>query len=142
MTLKPPEETYVHNAAELTALWQDLMGPWGFARRSLWLIFLHADGQMSPVVMPIDDIPVQPDAEMLANLAAVIDQLADDVGISSAALLLSRPGSAHITASDTAWAREIARAFAGRLTRWPVHLATRGTVRTFAPDDLIASRSA
>lgn len=142
MTLKRPEETYVRNAAELTALWQDLMGPDGFARRSLWLIFLFGDGQLSPLVMPIDDIPVEPDAEMLTKLATVIEGLAEDAGFTSTALLLSRPGSAHITASDTAWARAITEAFGRDLARWPVHLATRGTVRMFAPDDLIASRSA
>ncbi|HEU5005636.1 MAG TPA: hypothetical protein VFT67_01620 [Jatrophihabitantaceae bacterium] len=142
MSLKRPEETYVRNGAELSTLWQDLMGPGGFGRRSLWLIFLYADGQLSPLVMPIDDIPVEPDAEMLANLVSVIEGLADDAGFTSTALLLSRPGSAHITTSDTAWAREIMNAFGRRLSPWPVHLATRGTVRTFAPDDLIAGRSA
>ena len=142
MTLKRPEETYVRNGAELTALWQDLMGPDGFGRRSLWLIFLHEDGQLAPLVMPIDDIPAEPDTEMLTNLATVIEGLADDAGFTSTALLLSRPGSAHVTASDAAWAHEIMAAFGPHLSPWPMHLATRGTVRAFGTDDLIASRSA
>jgi hypothetical protein len=141
MTLNRPEDTYVRSAAELTELWQDLMGAGGFGRRSLWLIFLYEDRQLSPVVMPIDDIPADPDAEMLTNLATIVAGLADDTGIATTALLLSRPGSDHVTASDRAWARSSAVAF-GALSPWPVHLATHGRVRVFAPDDLIASRSA
>jgi hypothetical protein len=140
MILKRPEQTYVRNTAELTELWQDMMGPGGFGQRSLWLVFLNEDGQMSPLVMPIDDIPIEPNAEMLTNLAAIDERLADESGIASTAMLLSRPGPAHMTASDRAWARAIIAAFGRQLSPWPVHLATRGAVRTFAPDDLIVGR--
>jgi hypothetical protein len=142
MTLKRPEETYVRNTAELTELWQDMMGPGGFDQRSLWLVFLNQDGQMSPLVMPIDDIPTEPDAEMLTNLATIVERLADEAGFATTALLLSRPGSAHMTTSDRAWARAVGAAFGRHRCPWPIHLATRGTVRIFAPDDLIVSRSA
>lgn len=38
------------------------MGDGGFGRRSLWLIFLDDLGQQSDLLVPIDDIPMLPDA--------------------------------------------------------------------------------
>jgi hypothetical protein len=108
------------------------MGDGGFSRRSLWLVFLYEDGQVAPVVVPIEDIPARPDA-LVANLGAVLAGLADD-GVSSTAMLLSRPGPRAMSADDRAWARALTS-----FTPWPVHLATADDLQVFAPDDLIAA---
>jgi hypothetical protein len=127
-----PRDAIVHTPADLFALWQSLMGHGGFSRRSLWLVFVYEDGHVAPVVIPIEDIPKRPDV-LVANLGSVLAGLADD-GVSSTALLLSRPGPRAMTTDDRAWARALAP-----FTPWPVHLATADELQVFAPDDLIAA---
>ncbi|HEY8302150.1 MAG TPA: hypothetical protein VIG48_09635 [Jatrophihabitans sp.] len=138
MTLKPPQETFVHTATELTDLWADLMGAGGFSLRSLWMIFIRADGQMAPVGSPIDDIPPEPDEFILRNFRHVIGELADE-GEVSAAFLLARPGPSQVLVGDRHWASALTQALGPRLSPWPVHLATAGRVRVIAPDDLVAA---
>ncbi len=135
MTLRRPEETFVHDDTELFDLWCALMGPGGFARRSLWMIFVHADGNLAPVVSPIDDVPLVPDARLLRNLATVVAEVVADFG--TAAFLLSRPGTLPMTESDRRWARALRAAVDPAVSPWPVHLATRDRVQVFAPDDLV-----
>jgi hypothetical protein len=138
VTLKQPHETYVHTDDDLFRLWQDMMGPGGFGHRSLWLIFIYADGQLSPVVAPIDDIPAAPDPVALGVLAHVIaDILTDEPG--TVAFLLSRPGTGQMLAGDRRWARAIREAVDPTVAPWPVHLATYERLQVFAPDDLIAA---
>jgi hypothetical protein len=138
MTLKRPEETFVRTTGELSELWRDLMGADGFDFRSLWVIFLATSGELCPTVMPIDDLPDEPDETFLRNLADIARGIQAD-GLGSVAFLLSRPGPAEMLESDRRWARELARALGDELRTWPVHLATHGRVQVFAPDDLIAA---
>lgn len=139
MTLKPPEETFVRTNAELTRLWEEMMGTGGFARRSIWHIFFHADGQMCPVILPIDDIPLEPDALMLDNLVHVVGEVMRLSDVASLAVLLSRPGEPAMSVDDRRWARAIHAVFAPKLQLWPIHLATTDRLQIFAPDDLIAA---
>jgi hypothetical protein len=133
--MRRPEDIRIHGNADLYELWCELMGPWGFAQRSVWLIFLTHDGGLHPVIVPIDDVPPRPDDETLAGLGAITAEVAAAGPVDSVAALLSRPGSSRMTAGDRAWARGLAP-----LTpRWPVHLATAGQVRVFSADDLIAA---
>jgi hypothetical protein len=138
MTLKPPEQTFVHTPAELTQLWADLMGPGGFSVSSLWMIFIYRDGQMAPVVSPIEDLPAEPDELMLRNFRGVIQELTED-GDVSVAFLLSRPGPDRVLAEDRRWAQGLVTTLGPTLSPWPIHLATAGRVRVIAPDDLIAA---
>ncbi|MGN6608131.1 MAG: hypothetical protein ACTHMS_14105 [Jatrophihabitans sp.] len=138
MTLRPPDETFVRTDHDLFDLWRDLMGTEGFGTRSLWHVFLGPDGRLEPVVVPIDDLPATPDTEVLATFAGILHDLRDEVGWASMAVLLSRPGPGTMSAGDRAWARAVGVAYARLGPRWPMHLATRGHVRLFAPDDLIA----
>jgi hypothetical protein len=133
-----PDLPPVRTSADLFALWQRLMGHGGFGRSSIWVVFLDADGVVQPVIMPIDDIPPEPDGVAVRNLARVVADVFDDGTGASVALLLSRPGPAGMTDADRRWARALLDGFRG-LTRWPVHLATRDRVQVFAPDDLIAA---
>lgn len=138
MTLKPPHQTVIRTEADLTALWRDMMGPGGFGTRSLWHVFFDAGGQLAPHIVPIDDIPAEPDDQFLTNLAMVMRESTCGSTITSLAVLLSRPGSATMTASDRRWARELRSTFGPTLCPWPIHLATRNQVTIFAPDDLVA----
>lgn len=138
MSLKPPDQTIVRSAPELTELWRDMMGPGGFARRSLWMIFLDEDGRLSPVVTPIDDLPLEPVALFVRNLAKIVAGVLDDPP-GTVAFLLSRPGERAMSDSDCRWARALHDTVAPHLSPWPMHLATYETVRMFTPDDLIAA---
>jgi hypothetical protein len=139
MALKPPHETIIRNSAELTELWRDMMGRGAFATRSVWHVFLEDGGHMNPVVVPIDDIPAEPDEQFLHNLGWIMREATLDSEIVALAVLLSRPGPAQMTAEDRRWARGLRSAFGSELCPWPIHLATRGRIQVFAPDDLIAA---
>jgi hypothetical protein len=139
MTLKPPHETFARTEADLTAIWRDMMGPGGFGTRSIWHIFFAADGRLAPPIVPIDDVPPEPDEQFLANLGTIMRESICGWPVTSLAVLLSRPGPATITPSDCRWATALRSTFGPVLCPWPVHLATRNQVRAFTPDDLVAA---
>ena len=138
MTSQPSIPTVVRDASDLLFLWERLMGPEGFSTSTLWHVFLDRDGAVLRVILPIDDLPHEPDADGLRTLREQILPVILEEGATSVAMLLSRPGPEPMTASDRAWART-ARAVYGPLSPWPIHFATRGRVRVFAPDDLLAA---
>lgn len=138
MPLRPPDETFVRTDADLYQLWSDLMGRGGFGRRSLWMIFIEQDAQLSRVVVPIDDVPLEPDDLLLGNLGEILEQVIEPP-VSSVAMLLSRPGPRSMIAGDRRWALALRAAVDPALMPWPVHLATTDSVQVFAPDDLIAA---
>ncbi len=133
--MRKPEDVLIRTNADLGRFWRDIMGPWGFDQRSVWLVFLTETGRVQPVIIPIDNVPLRPEARVLHNLDRILRGLLDDGPVDSVAALLARPGPAEMTENDRAWARGLAP-----LTpRWPVHLATVGQVRVFGGDDLIAA---
>jgi hypothetical protein len=137
--MTPPEPgTEIRTPAELAAVWQRIMGTGGFARSTLWLIFVDADDCLQRVVMPIDDLPPEPDEQFVGNLVHILTQLHEAGDFASAAMLLSRPGAGEMTGADRRWARALRDALAP-VSPWPLHLATRNRVQVFAPDDLIAA---
>jgi hypothetical protein len=134
----PPPGTIVRTAVQLARAWQRLMGQDGFDVATLWLIFFDGGGRLLRLIVPIDGIPPEPDALVARNLAAVVRELVASGEVASVALLISRPGSRAMTEADRRWAR-VLRAEMGELAVWPIHLATRGFVQVFAPDDLVAA---
>jgi hypothetical protein len=133
MTMTPPHETVVRTSTDLYELWQQLMGPGGFAHRSVWLLFLDGDGHPEPVIVPIDDLPARPDRRLVQALSQIVAGLTDSGDVASVAMLLSRPGPRHMTGDDRVWARALAPV----TPAWPVHLATADRLQIFAPDDLL-----
>jgi len=123
-----PNEIVVRTDADLEQMWRLVMGRKGPGQRSLWMVLLDEEGQLQPVIVPIDDVPLRPDS-MEAELAEVITGLRD---LGEPALLLSRPGPGGMTEEDRQWGRVLAP-----LTRWAVHLYTPSGLRVFAPDDLV-----
>ena len=115
------------------------MGAGGFSTRSVWLVFFDDEFRMQPVIVPIDDLPLEPDPQLLENLGGVVGGLADNEAAATVALLISRDGPAPMTASDRRWAQALRAAFDPAIAPWPLHLATRDQIRIFAPDDLIAA---
>jgi len=61
MTTPALAEVPVRSALALTRRWIDLLQPSTFGARALWLAWFDADGRQSPVLVPVDNLPVTPD---------------------------------------------------------------------------------
>ena len=131
MTTPALSEVPVRSAPALTRRWITLLQPPTFAARSLWLAWFDAEGQQSPVLVPIDDLPVEPDPSMfeslrLLNETVVSAQLGDD---SHLAMALCRPGEAVVSDSDDEWVDALSEVFDGLVGQtWSLHLAAGGRV--------------
>ena len=132
MTTPPLADVPIRSDEELTARWADMLEPLVFGARSLWLTWIDDEGLMLPVVLPVDDIPLLPDPEMLEGLRRL------HVGVAashlprggSLAMALCRPGLPQITKDDEAWAKALREAFDGvPVAPYPtLHLAAGGRV--------------
>ena len=121
----------MRSALSLTRRWVALLQPPTFAARSLWLAWFDAEGRQSPVLVPIDDLPVVPDPSMfdglrVLNETVAMAQLGDDGHL---AMALCRPGDAVITDSDDEWVDALSEIFDGLVGQtWSLHLAAGGRV--------------
>lgn len=129
MTKPPLTDAPVRSAVALTDRWAAVLEPPVFGARSLWLTWLD-DGYQLPVLIPIDDIPRQPEPSTLANLARICSSVTEDhvVGSSHVAMALCRPGQPEITDADTAWADALREALSSIEGSWSLHLAAGGSV--------------
>jgi hypothetical protein len=145
MTTPALSEVPVRSALALTRRWVALLQPPTFRTRSLWLAWFDAEGRQSPVLMPVDDLPVTPDPSMfeslrLLNETVVSAQLGDDGHL---AMALCRPGEAVATEDDDEWVDALSEIFDGLVDQtWSLHLAAGGRVEPLveAPDSAWASR--
>ncbi|MDF8263287.1 bifunctional DNA primase/polymerase [Luteipulveratus flavus] len=138
----PLSNSVISSNDDLLRVWRKLMGDGGFGKRSLWLIFLDDEGRPAPLVVPIDDIPPEPDPEDIRRIADLVRRVQDELGVRSVPMLISRPGPSRMTDSDRRWAVGLTGAFADQQAPWPIHLATADDVQVFTPDDLIAQGAA
>lgn len=110
---------------------EQLVGP--AATRQLWVMFVDGDGRQAPVLMPISDIPLRPEAPVIDNLAAVMAgmcvDLSTDGGGGSVILTLERVGRDTVLDGDRQWAAALRQACdrAGAALRG-VYLSTSGGV--------------
>jgi hypothetical protein len=121
----------VATARELHERWGEVLEPPVFAARSLWLMWLDADGRGLPLIVPIDELPRRFDAVAARGLVQLATTIRDEqtAGGGHVALALCRPGHATVTSSDREWADGLGRAAAdGDLGSWSLHLAAGGTV--------------
>ena len=131
MTTPALSEVPVRSALALTRRWVSLLQPPTFGARSLWLAWFDADGMQSPVLVPIDDLPVTPDPSMfdglrLLNETVVSAQLGDGAHL---AMALCRPGEAVVSDSDDEWVDALGEIFDGLVGQtWSLHLAAGGRV--------------
>jgi hypothetical protein len=111
---------------------RQLVGPATVARQ-LWIMFVDGDGRQAPVILPISDIPLRPEASVIDNLAAVMAgmcaDLTTDVGSGSVILTLERIGRDAVLAADRQWAVALREACerAGATLRG-VYVSTSGGV--------------
>jgi hypothetical protein len=125
----------IHSQADLDRLWRALVGDLGFSHRRLWVLLVCDDGRPIPHVVQVDEIPELP-GDDLVHLLEMCQHLDDEAAV---AVLLSRPGSDGLTATDKAWgAALLAAARATGVSCWPLHVANDVAIRVVAPDDLAA----
>lgn len=140
-----PQLADVRSALALTRRWVSLLQPPIFAARSLWLAWFDADGKQSPVLIPVDDLPVSPDPGMVESLRLLNDSLVS-AGLGDGchlAMALCRPGEAVVSDSDDEWVDALAERFDGLVGQtWSLHLAAGGRVEVLVepPDSAWADR--
>jgi hypothetical protein len=81
-------------------------------RRQCWLVFLGAHGLPVQLLVPIADLPYEPDigdGDLLANFAA---KALESVDAAQVILAWERPGARSMYPVDWAWAHEVEGAFA------------------------------
>jgi len=98
----------VTGAAGLTERWRGLIQNMEATEsRTLCLAWLHRDGTMAALLVPIDDVPVEPDRTMISHLRGFHDEVAGQTGVDPAdlhlAMCLERRGPRSLTPDDHAW---------------------------------------
>ncbi len=117
--------------------WLKFTGTHSWSQRELWLNFVD-DGEPTPVLVQLEDIPARPDRAGLDGLMHMCSHLAGQLGPGSFAFLLVRPGTGDPNAEDRQWAAGIlAAAQESGIPLEPLHHANDLEVRAFAPDELV-----
>ena len=103
--------------------------------RTLWLFFLHRDGIQANLVVPIDDLPERPEADVIGNVCYVAAQsIAQAPSLLSVIITLGRPGTVRRTDADRHLLRALQHGTSRHAT--PVRmlvLATPEGVRELGP---------
>jgi hypothetical protein len=131
MPTTPLPESPVRSADELTQRWATLLAPPVFAVRSLWLTWFDTAGLMTPVVIPIDDLPLLPDHVVPSGVLRLNDTVVDSTSCADGhlALALCRPGTPLITTEDDEWAEELRLHLDAQLGgTWSLHVAAGGAI--------------
>jgi hypothetical protein len=135
MTTTPLPEIPVRSADELTQRWVTMLAPPVFAARSLWLSWFDTAGVMTPVVVPIDELPLLPDPVVLSGVLRLNDTVVERTGCVDGhlAMALCRPGTHLITAEDDEWAEALRDHLDPQLDgTWSLHVAAGGAVTELA----------
>jgi hypothetical protein len=100
----PPELVPLHTEADVLRRIEQLIEPDARCRQSLWLFFLDRNQHQLPVVVPIDDVPDDPEPELVGNLCYIVAEvLGDSEPEGSVVFVLTRPGPAVPDEGDRTW---------------------------------------
>jgi hypothetical protein len=103
---------------EILARIGQLIPPESRQWRSLVLFFLDGDSRTLPVVVPIDDVPEDPDPAVVKNLCWILSQvLGEQEPDASVVIMLTRPGAPEPECTDLVWRDRLASAAAGQGVR-------------------------
>lgn len=138
-----PYRPTISSQADLEEAWRHLMGPWGFGRRSVWMMRLDGDHRLLPVITEIAECDEEPDPALAVRFAEILRALDEDDPGGSFAFLVSRPGPIRAEDADRAWGRFLVEAGAAAGVRLEMpHLATEDGVVALPPDELTLRPSA
>jgi hypothetical protein len=88
--------------ADLVAMATELIGP--ALRRQTWLFVLDDEQRLSPVVGPMEGVPVDADPAHVALLATRLTELVEGVpGAASVVLVWERTGTADVRMQEADW---------------------------------------
>jgi hypothetical protein len=112
MTAIPHPTVPVADDTALAQQWVGLLTDEGPPRRrSLVARWLRPDGTSAPILMPIDDVPSEPDRALLGHLVDLHAAVAEAEHVPAAdlhlALYLERAGSSGPLPEDHAWAAAV-----------------------------------
>jgi hypothetical protein len=94
----------VRTDAEILERIGQLIQPSAREWQSLVLFFLDGDARTLPVVVPIDDVPEDPEPAVIENLCWILSQvLSEQEPDSSVVIMLTRPGAAEPDSTDLTW---------------------------------------
>ena len=126
--------------AELHRQWRAMMGPLGFGRRRLWVLFLEPDDSPTELLLQIDDVGEDPRDGETDSLLSLCSEVRREQGLGRVAVLLSRPGEGRVRPSDRRWGRALLdSAHRAGVPFAPVHLANDDVVVPLTGDDLLAA---
>lgn len=126
-------------ASHVTDAWRRFTAAHYWTRRELWLNVL-VDDEPTPVLVPIDDIPDEPDPAGIAGLMHLCGHLDDELGATSFAFLLVRPSIGGPSAQDRRWASSLLTAArTSGIPLEPIHHANAVAVGAFTPDELVGT---
>lgn len=104
-------------------------------RTQLWFLFLDENQVQLPVVMPIADLPADPN-DSVHDLARFISHTVDELAARSVIVVIERYASSGLTDTDLAWARGLHSAFDGAAVELGgILLSHNRGVRWVAQDD-------
>lgn len=123
------------DVSPVTELWRNLTAEGTPTGRELWLTVL-VDGEPTPVLIPIEDIPAEPEPEGIAGLVHMCGHFVDDLAATSFAFLLVRPSIGGPSDADRRWALALLDAArAANIPLEPIHHANAVRVEPFRSDD-------
>jgi hypothetical protein len=100
----PPELAPLRTEADVLRRIEQLIEPDARRRQSLWLFFLDRNQQQLPVVVPIDDVPDDPEPELVGNLCYIVSEvLGESEPEGSVVFVLTRPGLVTPDDTDRTW---------------------------------------
>jgi hypothetical protein len=135
-----PHAPVIRTQADLEKAWRHLMEPLGFARHSLWLMFLQPDGTPLPQLTEVEDCDEPPTEEQEASFAQFLGHFGPEMRRGERIVFLrSRPGRGGPGPDDLAWARSLyAACRTAAVPTEAVHLATDDTLVPLPMDEVLA----
>jgi hypothetical protein len=99
-----PHDEPLRTDAEILHRIGQLIPPSAREWRSLVLFFLDGQSRTLPVVVPVDDVPEDPEPAVLENLCWILAQvLGEQEPDASVVIMLTRPGEAAPDGCDLLW---------------------------------------
>ncbi|MFL0389920.1 hypothetical protein [Curtobacterium sp. 179-B 9B NHS] len=106
--------TSARTDADVVALVSGVVGP--PIRRQCWVLFLDERALPIPFLLPVSDLPLQPD-EQVEDFATLVAEVCVDNAASEVVLAWERPGETQLFPVDWEWIDACACAFAERAVR-------------------------
>ncbi|MCW2759218.1 MAG: hypothetical protein JWO46_2964 [Nocardioidaceae bacterium] len=140
MTRRDLDDIMIRSQSDLHEMWEVLMQPLGFGRRSVWLTLIGPDGRPARFLLEIAESDGMPSARDVRNLYVMLQKVLEETGAGfSAALLITRPGFDLLSEDDRQLARVLVEgARTAGVPIQPIHVANDRSVLAMAPDDLAA----